>query len=111
MMSIMPIEGAKNLDLNLDHSLRDINQMKNSLKYDVFFWYCVKDTQKDPEKSCNPLKVIELISKENYKIWYTKIPEKEKLDKLTYRIKVNIVISYFLYYLISQKVNLQIQGI
>ena len=90
MMSIMPIEGVKNLDLNLDHSLRDINQMKNIIyKYDILFWYCEKDTQKDPSKSCDPLKVIDLIKKENYKIWFTKKPEQEKLDKLTYRIKVH----------------------
>ena len=97
----MPIEGVKNLDLNLDHSLRDINQMKNSLKYDVFFWYCTKDTQKDPVKSCDPIKVIELIDKENYKIWYSKNPEKEKLDKLTYRIKVILIFisSFYLFLL------------
>lgn len=87
MLAIMPIEGASNLDLNLDYSLRDMNKMKNNLKYDILFWYCAKDTQHDEKISCDPLKVIDLIKKENYKIWFSKNPSEEKIDKIAYKIK------------------------
>jgi hypothetical protein len=85
MLSIMPVEGLKNFDFNLDSSLRDIKQMKNNLKYDIFFWYCIEDTK---QSSCSPLKVIDLIKKENYKIWHLKLDNNdEKIDKLTYKMK------------------------
>lgn len=87
MLAVMPIEGANNLDLNLDNSLRDINKMRNNLKYDIFFWYCTKDSKHDDSKSCKPLKIAELIKQENYKVWYTKNPAEEKIERLTLKIK------------------------
>ena len=85
MMAIMPVEGTTSLDLNLGQSLRDLKQMKKNLKYDVLFWYCQKDLT---ESAINPVEVIKKLSAENtYKIWYSKDPVNEKMDKITLAIK------------------------
>lgn len=87
MLAIMPVEGASTLDLNLDYSIRGIKQIRNNLKYDIFFWYCEKNLIQENEKNaCDPLKVIELISKD-YKIWFSKKPNEEKIDRLIGKIK------------------------
>ena len=94
MLSIMPVDGLSNLDLNLDNSIRDLKQLKKNLKYDIFFWYCQEDSPKLMNVNDNsnlnqidPLKVLEAIKKEKFKIWYSKNPKEEKMDKLTYAIK------------------------
>ncbi|CAF0816500.1 unnamed protein product [Brachionus calyciflorus] len=87
MMSVMPIDGLSNLDMNLEYSLRDLKKIKTKLKYDIAFWYCDKDVQPNNPNLVNPLRVIDKISKENYKIWFTKNPKDEKLDIITYALK------------------------
>lgn len=87
MLAIMPIEGTSSLDLNLDYSIRGIKQIKNNLKYDIFFWYSSKNIiQENETNACDPLKIIDLIKKD-YKVWATKNPNEEKIDKLLTRIK------------------------
>lgn len=83
MMSIMPIDGISNLDMNLEYSLRDLKRIKSKLKYDISFWYCENDT-KNP---VNPITVIHRIEQEGYKIWYSQSPSTEKLDAITYALK------------------------
>ena len=88
MLAVMPlstIDGPSNLDLNLEYSLRDLKQIKKNLKYDITFWYCHLDDGSN--NSIDPIKVIDAIKKENYKVWYSKNPKEEKMDKLTYAIK------------------------
>jgi hypothetical protein len=87
MLAIMPIEGTSSLDRNLEYSLRGIKQIKNNLKYDIFFWYCSKNaTSENDSDSCNPLKIVDLLKKD-YKIWSSKSPNEEKIDKLLSKIK------------------------
>ena len=86
MMQVMPIDGASTLDLNLEYSLRDLKQLKKNLKYDIAFWYCHKDVTDDSSR-VSPLRVINEIKNLNYKIWYTKNPVAEKMDRLTYALK------------------------
>ena len=93
LMSLMPINGINlsNIDLNLEYSIRDLKQLQNNLKYDIMFWYNQKDSKptNDPEnfKSIDPIKVIKQIKNEKYKIWYSKNPSEEKMDKLTQIMK------------------------
>ena len=90
MLAFMPLNSSSSsssIDLNLEYALRDLKQIKRNFKYDLTFWYCSNDTKLDNGKSINPLKLIETLTRENYKIWYTKNPDEEKLDKLTYAIK------------------------
>ncbi len=73
MMSMMPIDGASTLDLNLEYSLRDLKQMKKNLKYDIAFWYCHHDIFADAENQMltpkiNPLQIIQDILSLNYKV-------------------------------------------
>ena len=87
MMNTMPIDsGSSSLDSNLEHSLRDLKQIQKSFKYDVAFWYCEADSIKD-ESVIDPLKVVEVLKKENYEIWYSKEPKNEKFDKITQALK------------------------
>ena len=85
--SLILSSSSSNIDLNLEYSLRDLKQIKRNFKYDVTFWYCLNDTKLNTDKSINPLKIIETLTKDNYKIWYTKNPDDEKLDQLTCAIK------------------------
>ena len=83
MMAIMPIDGISNLDMNLEYSLRNLKQIKSKLKYDISFWYCENDT-KNP---VSPIDVIDKIEKQDLKIWYSRNPNMEKLDTITYALK------------------------
>ena len=67
----MPIDGTSTLDLNLEYSLRDLNELKKNLKYDIAFWYCQSDVPKDKNDSTriNPLRVLQEIQNQNYKTW------------------------------------------
>ena len=87
MMSIMPIEGSKNIDLNIGYSIMDLKHLKDNFKYDIMFWYCEQDTDLDPNKSVNPLTVIKAIESQGYKIWFSQNSSNEKLDKITSVIK------------------------
>jgi hypothetical protein len=90
MLAIMPIDGLSSVDLNLEYSLRDLKQLKNKLKYDALFWYCMEDVPKSDEDekcSCSPLKLLESLKQENYVIWCSTSPREQKMDQLTYAIK------------------------
>ncbi len=90
MLSMMPIEGLTNIDMNLEYSLRDLKKLKSDTKYDIAFWYCQSDVPADGvsgKDSISPLKVIEAIKQQNYNIWYPKAAKDFKMDKVTYAIK------------------------
>jgi hypothetical protein len=85
MLAIMPVEGLSSLDLNLEYSLRGLKQLKNNLKYDIFFWYCPDDVVDGA--ACSPLDVIKEVKKEEYKVWFTEKPREAKMDIVTAAIK------------------------
>ncbi len=90
MLSIMPVDGVSNMDLNIEYSLRDLKKLKTNMKYDVMFWFCQTDVPKgdDNPKDCiSPLKVIDHIKKEGFKVWYPRSDKDLKMDKATYAIK------------------------
>ncbi|RNA02711.1 putative serine threonine- kinase pats1, partial [Brachionus plicatilis] len=87
MMAIMPIDDTNNMDLNLEYTIRDLNSLKNTFKYDIMFWYCEQDLKLDQDKSVNPLNAIKAIESQGYHVWYSEEPSVEKLDKLTSVIK------------------------
>ncbi|RNA31785.1 putative serine threonine- kinase pats1 [Brachionus plicatilis] len=87
LMAIMPVDDSNNLDLNLEYSIRDLRNLKDNFKYDIMFWFCGQDTDLDPDKSISPLNVIKAIESQGYKIWFSKTPSHEKLDKITSVIK------------------------
>ena len=90
MLAVMPIVGLSSLDLSLANSLRDLKHIKTSLKYDVAFWYCGDDVPSENNANdtrCNPLSVVKAVKFENYKVWYSKAPKEERMDKVTYAIK------------------------
>ena len=82
ILATMPVESVSNLDLNLEHSFRDMNQIKNNLKYDITLLYCEQDTKNE----IDPRKLIDLLEKD-YKIWFSKNPKDEKIEKITYKLK------------------------
>jgi hypothetical protein len=91
MVALMPLDGITSIDSSLQYSLIDLKKLKTELKYDVTFWYCEKDLNNNEDDTCciSPLKVIDDLKNEQYKVWYPK-PEtraKLKLDKVTYAIK------------------------
>ncbi|CAF0705574.1 unnamed protein product, partial [Brachionus calyciflorus] len=94
MSTIMPLDDSSNLDLNLEYSIRDLKQLKNSFKYDILFWHCVEDCKLDNSKSINPLTVIESIKSHGFKVWYTTNPNEGKFDQITSIIKQSKLIIF-----------------
>ena len=89
MMNTMPIDS--NLDSNLEHSLRDLKQIQQHFKYDIAFWYC-EDDSNNGKDSVDPVKVVEVMKKENYETWYSKDPKNEKFDKITTALKESKIV-------------------
>jgi hypothetical protein len=89
MLNVMPMDGLSNIDFTLEHSLQDLKQIKKTLKYDIFFWYCEKDipTNDKSDQLCNPLDVIQALVKEQYTVWFSQKPKEEKMDQVTLAIK------------------------
>ena len=70
MMSMMPIDGVSNLDINLEYSLRDLKELKKNLKYDIAFWYVQNDVPRSGDKPrIDPLRVLKDIESQDYKVW------------------------------------------
>ena len=87
MMSIMPIDNTHYMEMNLEYTMRDLNNFKSMCKYDIIFWYCEQDTKLDKDDSVDPLNVINDLRSHGLKIWYTQDPLKEKLDNVFKIIK------------------------
>ena len=94
MLAIMPVETSSSLDLNLEYSLRDLRHLKSNLKYDIAFWYCVNDlpNQETKDKCIDPIKVLDTLKNEQFKLWYSKNPKEEKFDQITLAMKESKIV-------------------
>ena len=88
MLAVMPMGDAR-LDLNLAYSLGDLRRLRKSFKYDVVFWFCGDDCDTtSTTNGISPLRLIEDVVRETkYNVWYTKRPQDEPFDQITYAVK------------------------
>ncbi|RMZ94163.1 putative serine threonine- kinase pats1, partial [Brachionus plicatilis] len=88
MMSMMPIDNTHYMEMNLEYTIRDLNNFKKSaFKYDIIFWYCDVDCNLDKDNSVNPLNAIKDLESQGLKVWSTQDPSSEKLDTVFKVIK------------------------
>jgi hypothetical protein len=89
MLALVPVDGLSNyVDLNLEYSIRDLNILQSSFKYDIAYWYCQDDVDNlDKTKSISPLDVLDAIEKEKfeknkkYTVWKPKNPKAVKASR------------------------------
>lgn len=95
LQTLVPVDKESNMDFQLENSIRDLNHLKNKLKYDIAIWYSPFDVPKsegDKLEKVNPLAVVDALKKYGYNVWYSNNPSDEKFEKISYALKESKVV-------------------
>ena len=78
--SKMPPDSIDNYDLQLNHSIRDLKNLKQKLSFDVVIIYSVKDA--DNEKLLHPRQIKQDLEKHGFSCWYSETPDTVGVDEM-----------------------------